>query len=192
MKHQPNHFLPRLPLKRRSGMLLVALMIATAISGTLSACGTKILQSAESSVSSSSASSIGDAVSSAAASTLSFSDLACLLGMTQDEVISAVGETPVAVDEGGLGFDQTGVRVWFDEDSHTKVAQVLIMTNAFDLNGVRVGDPFSSFKEVFGEPISDSDGDAHFKYNDIYLSVVRDNSSDSGKTIGVYLLQEDF
>lgn len=129
---------------------------------------------------------------SAEADTLSFSDLIGLLGMTKEAVTAAVGETPVDVDEGGLGFDKAGIRVWFDEATHTKVAQVLIMTDAIDLNGVRVGDSFRDFKKVFGEPISDRGGDAHFPYDDIYLSVVRDISADSDRTIAVYLLQNDF
>lgn len=124
--------------------------------------------------------------------TLSFSDLIGLLGMTKDQVTAAVGETPVSVDEGGLGFEKAGIRAWFDDATHTKVAQVLIMTDAIDLNGVHKGDSFSDFKKVFGEPISDRNGDAHFKYDDVYLSVVRDTSSDSGKIVGIYILQEDF
>jgi len=202
MKRQANHLIPCHTLRQRGGAVLATLMLAAAISGTLSACGAKVSQPAESSGiqgsassgagAGSSASSSTGAVSSAETDALSFSDLIGLLGMTQDEVTSAVGETPVGVDEGGLGFDQTGIRVWFDEETHTKVAQVLIMTDAFDLNGVRVGDSFSDFEKTFGEPVSDSNGDAHFQYDNIYLSVVRDISSDNDKTIGVYLLQEDF
>lgn len=123
---------------------------------------------------------------------LSFSDLIGLLGMTQEQVTAAMGETPVGVDEGGLGFEGAGIRVWFDDTTHTKVAQVLIMTDTIDLNGVHMGDSYSDFEKVFGEPISDRNGDAHFKYDNVYLSVVRDISTDSDKTIGVYILQEDF
>jgi len=207
MKQQHNHFLLGKTLRKRGSTVLAALVLTVAVSGTLSACGAKAVpQPAEtgsiSGSASSSAGSSSSAASSAASSsgagssaetgTLNFSDLISLLGMTRDDVIAAVGETPVAVDEGGLGFDKTGIRVWFDAATYTKVSQVLIMTDAFDLNGVRVGDSFSEFKKVFGEPISDRDGDAHFSYNDIYLSVVRDTSSGNDKTIAVYLLQEDF
>lgn len=123
---------------------------------------------------------------------LTFSDLIGLLGMTREDVIAAVGETPVAVDEGGLGFEKAGIRVWFDTATYTKVAQVLIMTDAINLCGVKLGDSYDAFRAVFGEPISDRNGDAHFAYDNIYLSVVRDPSDNSGKTIAVYLLQEDF
>lgn len=130
---------------------------------------------------------------SAETGTLSFSDLIGLLGKTKEEVTAIIGETPVGVDEGGMAYDKTGIRVWFDEATYTKVTQVLIRSDAFDLDGVKVGDSFSDFKKVFGEPVSDNNGDAHFKYDGVYLSVVRDiAAADSEKTIAVYILQENF
>lgn len=126
------------------------------------------------------------------ADTLSFEALSGLLGMTRDELIAAMGdETPVDVDEGGLGFEKAGIRVWFDDATHTKVAQVFIMTDAIDLNGVHMGDSLDSFKKVFGDPISDSNSDARFQYKDFYLSVIHDAGSESDKTVGIYLLQEN-
>lgn len=124
--------------------------------------------------------------------TLSFETLSGLLGMKRDELIAAMGdETPVDVDEGGLGFEKAGIRVWFDNATYTKVAQVFIMTDAIDLNGVHMGDSLDSFKEVFGDPISDSNGDARFQYKNFYLSVIHDVGSKSDKTVGIYLLQEN-
>jgi len=126
------------------------------------------------------------------ANTLSFEALSGLLGMTRDELIAAMGdETPVDVDEGGLGFEKAGIRVWFDDATYTKVAQVFIMTDAIDLNGVHMGDSLDSFKKVFGDPISDSNGDARFPYKDFCLSVIHDVGSESDKTVGIYLLQEN-
>ena len=126
------------------------------------------------------------------ADTLSFEALSGLLGMTRDELSTARGdETPGDVDEGGLGFEKAGIRVWFDDATHTRVAQVFIMTDAIDLNGVHMGDSLSSFEEVFGDPISDSNGDARFQYKDFYLSVIHDVGSGSDKTAGIYLLQEN-
>ncbi len=123
---------------------------------------------------------------------LSFEKLSGLLGMTRDELITAMGdETPADVDEGGLGFEKAGIRVWFDDATHTKVAQVFIMTDAIDLNGVHMGDSLDSFKEVFGDPISDSNGDARFSYKNFYLSVIHDVGSESDKTAGIYILQEN-
>jgi hypothetical protein len=119
-----------------------------------------------------------------------FPALIKLLGLTKDELLAAVPETPEPVDEGGFGFDKAGVRVWFDEETHTVVAQVLIMSDQIDIEGAKVGDPYDDFKAIFGEPVSDENGDAHFKYGEIYLSVVRDTNT--GTVVGVYILAEDF
>lgn len=124
---------------------------------------------------------------------LDLSDLTGLLGLTQEELIAALGdETPESVDEGGLAFEKAGIRVWFDADTYTKVAQVLVMTDSIDLNGLHLGDSLSDFTEVFGQPLSDKDGDAHFAYGDIFLSAVYDTASESKEVISVYVLQEDF
>jgi len=121
---------------------------------------------------------------------LRWRDLAALPGMTRAELLSAVGEPPVALDEGGLGFVNAGIRVWFDSKTQTRAAQVLVMSDGIDLNGVRLGDGIAAFRKVFGEPLSDRDGDARFAYGNIYLSVHYDASI--GKTIAVYLLSENF
>lgn len=128
--------------------------------------------------------------SSASPAAPDFNALIGLIGLTKEQLLKAVPEKPVSVDEGGLGFEKTGIRVWFDTKTYTKVDQVLIMTDKIDLNGVRVGGSFDAFKSVFGEPVSDQNGDAHFKYGDKYLSVVRDTAT--GKTIAVYILAENF
>ncbi len=119
-----------------------------------------------------------------------FGALVKLLGLTEEELRQTVPGEPEGVDEGGLAYDEAGVRVWFDDETHTKVAQVLIRSEEIDIEGVRVGDSYEAFKKVFGEPISDSNGDARFKYGDYYLSVVRD--IDTGTVISVYILAENF
>jgi hypothetical protein len=123
------------------------------------------------------------------APSLRFGDLTRLIGKTRDELLAAVDEKPVAVDEGGLGFQKAGIRVWFDAATHTTVAQVLILTNAIDINGVRLGDDIGAFKKVFGEPVRDENGDARFVYGELYLSVVYDTAS--GRSAGVYILKEN-
>lgn len=120
----------------------------------------------------------------------SLQSLSGLLGMTKDKLLQAVPETPEKVDEGGLGFPKTGIRVWFDSQTYTKVAQVLVMTDSIDLNGVRLGSTIDQFKAVFGNPVSDSNNDMHFKYDGFFLSVPYDAAS--GKSVGVYILAEDF
>jgi len=111
-----------------------------------------------------------------------------LLGLSKEELISTLNEEPNTIDEGGLEFKETGIRVWLDQD--TLVAQIFIMSDAIDLNGVKIGDTISKFKEVFGETVSDSNGDAHFKYEDIFLSINYDTQTE--ETFGVYILKNDF
>jgi hypothetical protein len=119
-----------------------------------------------------------------------FGALVKLLGLTEAELRQTVPGEPEGVDEGGLAYDEAGVRVWFDDETHTKVAQVLIRSEEIDIEGAKVGDSYETFKKVFGEPISDHNGDARFQYGDYYLSVVRDTNT--GKVIGVYILAENF
>lgn len=126
------------------------------------------------------------------ADALNLQDLTGLLGMTRDELTAAMGnETPVGVDEGGLGFEKAGIRVWFDDATHTKVAQVFVMTDDIDLDGVHRGDSLADFEKTFGQPISDSNGDARFSYKGVYLSVIHDAASSSDQVVGVYVLQEN-
>lgn len=111
-----------------------------------------------------------------------------LLGLTKEEISKELGEEPSKIDEGGLEFINYGIRVWFDEGA--KVNQIFLLAGDIDLKGVKAGDTISAFKEVFGDPVKDNNGDAHFKYGDIYLSV--NYEKDTLKTYGIYILSEDF
>lgn len=138
-------------------------------------------------------SAISDPVRAEGSGVMNLSDLTGLLGMTQEELLAAMGdETPEGVDEGGLGFVTSGIRVWFDDATHTKVAQVFVMTDAVDLNGLRRGDSLADFVKVFGQPLSDENGDARFAWGDVFLSVIYDASSETDEVAGVYVLQENF
>jgi hypothetical protein len=121
---------------------------------------------------------------------LELDDLIYLIGKTKDELSFIMGGPGTPVDEGGLGFEEVGVRVWFDVETHTKVAQVLVMNDEIDLNGLRLGDLFSEYERVFGRPLSDINGDAHFRYGEYYLSVVRNMETD--RAVAVYVLAENF
>lgn len=92
--------------------------------------------------------------------------------------------------EGGLEFKKANVRIWFDTKSYTIVDRIFIMNKDTDINGVRMGDNISSFKKVFGCSISDKNGDAHFNYKNVFLSVNYDVLT--GKTYGVYILKNNF
>lgn len=110
--------------------------------------------------------------------------------MSKEDLLVAVSDEPISVDEGGLGFEKTGIRVWFDTETYTKVAHLLIMSDRIMIDGLTRGDSYKDFSAQFGTPVSDQNGDAHFKYGDVFLSVVRDTATD--KVIAVYILAEDF
>lgn len=120
----------------------------------------------------------------------SFNEYINLLGLSKEKLISTLNEKPNPTDEGGLEFKEAGIRVWFDAKSHTLVDQIFIMKSDMDLKGVKIGDKVSKFKEVFGKPVSDKNGDAHFKYKDIFLPVNYDTNTE--QTYGIYLLKTDF
>jgi len=113
-----------------------------------------------------------------------------LLGLSKDQIISKMNEEPTTVDEGGLEFAKAGIRVWFDEETYKYVNQVYTANKDIDLNGAKIGDNISVFKAKFGTPVSDKNGDMHFKYKNAYLSVVYDLSTE--KTIALYVLKDNF
>lgn len=113
-----------------------------------------------------------------------------LLGLSKEQIISKMNEEPVTVDEGGLEFKKVGIRVWFDEETHKYVSQVYTANKDIDFNGAKIDDNISVFKEKFGTPVSDKNGDIHFKYGTAYLSIVYDVSTE--KTIALYVLKDNF
>lgn len=119
----------------------------------------------------------------------SFQSYLDLLGMSKQDLINNINEKPASIDEGGLEFKETGIRVWFNWDTDT-VNQVYFERKDLDFNGAKIGDKIENFKTVFGEPISDQNGDMHFKYENSYISVNYDTQT--GITFAVYLLSEDF
>ncbi len=114
-------------------------------------------------------------------------ELAGLLGLSKNELINKLGDTYNPVDEGGLEFTNPGIRVWFDDKSITN--QVYTDKSDIDFNGAKIGDNISSFKNVFGSTLSDSSGNAFFKYDDRILSVFYDTGNET--VYAVYLLSEE-
>ena len=121
---------------------------------------------------------------------MNFKDYISLLGLSKEKLLSTFNEKPNPVDEGGLEFKKAAIRVWFDKKSYTQVDQILFMGKDINLNGVKIGENISRFKEVFGSPLSDRNGDAHFKYNGIFLSINYDTNT--RETYAVYILRNDF
>ncbi len=116
------------------------------------------------------------------------SQLIGLLGLTKEKLSDTIGDDPKSIDEGGVEFTNYGIRVWFGEDSLAN--QIYILNNDMEINGLKIGDPIRGFEKKFGEPVKDNNGDAHFKYKDIYLSVNYD--TDTKEIFGIYILKEDF
>lgn len=113
-----------------------------------------------------------------------------LLGLTKEELVKNLGEEPEKIDEGGLEFKKAGIRIWFDQTNFKTAEQIFVMDPDFDIHGVKLGEKIDKFKEVLKDPVSDRNGDAHFKYNNIYLSINYDTNTQV--TYGLYLLKNDF
>jgi len=113
-----------------------------------------------------------------------------LLGLTKEELVKNLGEEPEKIDEGGLEFKKAGIRIWFDQTNYKTAEQIFVMDPNFDIHGVKLGEKIDKFKEVLKDPVSERNGDAHFKYNDIYLSINYDTNTQV--TYGLYLLKNDF
>jgi len=97
-----------------------------------------------------------------------FGEYILLLGLTKEELVGTLNEEPVSIDEGGREFQKAGIRVWFDPESYTKVDQIFTARGDIDFNGAKIGDPVAKFEEAFGTPVTDRNGDAHFKYDDVF------------------------
>lgn len=112
-----------------------------------------------------------------------------LLGTGKEDFIKTMNEEPNTIDEGGMEFKKAGIRVWLHADNGT-VSQIFFESKDIDFNGARIGDKIDKFKTAFGEPISDKNGDMHFKYKTGFISVNYDTQTEV--TGAVYLLSEDF
>ncbi|MGE5372606.1 MAG: hypothetical protein ACM3QZ_11515 [Solirubrobacterales bacterium] len=112
------------------------------------------------------------------------------IGMTREQLTKVLGETPTAVDEGGLEYKKAGFRVWFDGQDPTKVNQIWFFTPVVDFHGLKTGDSIDSFRTVFGKPIQEDSRSAYanFSYQGLILNVGYD--PESRKTQGVYLIKE--
>jgi hypothetical protein len=121
--------------------------------------------------------------------TASFEKYFNLLGTGKEDFIKTMNEEPNTIDEGGLEFKNAGIRVWLHGDTGA-VSQIFFESKDIDFNGARIGDKIEQFKTAFGEPISDKNGDMHFKYKTGFISVNYDTQTEV--TGAVYLLSEDF
>jgi len=112
-----------------------------------------------------------------------------LLGLSMAKLADTLKEEPSNVDEGGMEFKNAGIRIWFDTETGT-ANQIFTQNKNIDINGAKIGDKIDKFKEKFGKPVSNNNGDMHFKYGNVFLSVNYDTVT--GITYALYVLEKDF
>lgn len=110
-----------------------------------------------------------------------------LLSQMQEDINQTLGEKPEKTPEEAFDYKAAGIRVWFERG---EASQIWIADKTVDFNGARVGDDIGKFKEAFGAPSQDVNGEAHFGYDGHFLVVQYDTGT--GETAGVYLLAEDY
>ncbi|MBZ9686115.1 hypothetical protein G9F72_007185 [Clostridium estertheticum] len=122
---------------------------------------------------------------------ISFTNYVKLIGLNKKQLISTLGQQPTSIDEGGLQFSESDIRVWFKDYGNGPVEQVYIDNKDVDFKGVKLGDKISSFKDKFGKPIEEHVTFAYsnFKYNGIVLSVYYDPKTET--TFAVYILDKN-
>lgn len=110
-----------------------------------------------------------------------------LLGMNRKMVIKTLKENPVVIDEGGLEFKKTGIRVWFDKDA--RVSQVFTQRQDVLMKGAKISDKINRFKKAFGNPISSKKDEMHFRVQKgVVLAVNYDGKTEV--TYAVYVLRQ--
>ncbi len=111
--------------------------------------------------------------------------LCTLIGLSQEELVTKLGEDYTKVDEGGLEFTKPGFRVWFDENN--RVSQIWTNNTDIDFGGVKVGDGIDRFETALGKPAGEGEVSKFFQVDHDYLEVYYDND----KVFAVYLLSEE-
>lgn len=94
-----------------------------------------------------------------------------LIGKSRDQVTKLLDEEPIRVTQGGLGFERTGVRVWFDNPARNAATRVGIVSAAIDLSGASVGGRLDAYEAAFGPSVWDNGEEAHFVWGGYFLVV---------------------
>ncbi|BCJ99112.1 hypothetical protein [Anaerocolumna chitinilytica] len=116
-----------------------------------------------------------------------FSLYLSLLMKHQDEINPILGEEPEKTEDEAFDYKKANIRVWFERGD---ASQIWTIDKTIDFNGAHVGDAIEKFKEVFGEPSQDVNGEAHFGYEGYFLVVQYDTSTK--ETMSVHILSEDY
>jgi hypothetical protein len=111
-----------------------------------------------------------------------------LIGMTKAEITDKLKDQPTTIDEGGLTFAKSGIRVWFDESG--RAVDVYIDSKGVDFKGAKVGGMYESFTKAFGTPVREDKDSAYavFAYKGLFLDVNYDSKTST--VVAVHILKE--
>jgi hypothetical protein len=117
-----------------------------------------------------------------------FEEYAALIGMSKTEIAGRLKDESTSIDEGGLAFSKSGVRVWFDEND--RAVDIYVDSEDVDFKGARIGGAVESFKEAFGAPVVENPESAYavFPYEGLFLDVNYDPRT--GAVVAVHILRE--
>lgn len=112
-----------------------------------------------------------------------------LIGLKQSRIEAMFDETSKDINDSGIEFTSSGIRIWFDE-VHGRAVHVMILSKDVDFNGARIGGSEQSFEDVFGKVIDNNPGSGYkdYEYEDLILRLYYDAAS--GKTEAVSLMLE--
>jgi len=112
-----------------------------------------------------------------------------LIGLKQSGIEAMFDEASEAINDSGIEFKHSGIRIWFDE-THGRAVHVMILSKDVDFNGARIGDDEQAFEEAFKKIVSHNpeSGFEDFEYEDLILRLYYDAAS--GRTESVSLMLE--
>ncbi|MDK9710104.1 hypothetical protein [Acidaminobacter sp.] len=112
-----------------------------------------------------------------------------LIGLKQSRIEAMFDETSEGINDSGIEFKHSGIRIWFDE-AHGRAVHVMILSKDVDFNGARIGDSEQAFEDAFEKVIDNHPGSGYkdYGYEDLVLRLYYDAAS--GKTEAVSLMLE--
>ncbi|HEX9063310.1 MAG TPA: hypothetical protein VF941_24320, partial [Clostridia bacterium] len=98
-------------------------------------------------------------------------------------------EKPGFINGAGYELKNEGLRIWLEKGPEGPiVSQIFTQRSELNFNGAKIGDNIEKFKKALGDPYFDKEGEAHFKYKNIYLWFNYD--SRDGRTVGAYFKKD--
>lgn len=112
-----------------------------------------------------------------------------LIGLKQSRIEAMFDEAPTDINDSGIEFTASGIRIWFDE-AHGRAVHVMILSKAVDFNGAKIGDSEQAFDDAFEKVIDNHPGSGYkdYEYEDLIFRLFYDAAS--GKTEAVSLMLE--